>query len=437
VTQEIRSPILDVLCIHLGNNLPQLRISDDRRQFLSFQALTGTSISPIINTVGWGIMTRILLFYLIRNSGHHTTAKAVESAIHLLDPNAETLCIDPLEHMHPHLNSAVITNLMFILKRTPELWDALYDSEKLEKLVRLFKGTVHRGSDSLIRVLETFNPTAVVATQAYPLSLITEIKRRRNYRFPLFGVVTDFRVHRFWSNGNGVTYIVPNADGMNRLVSLGIRREHIRDYGIPVAAEFSANSSTVVPGHGRHRVLVMGGSRGMGHGYSTIKSLDHSDKDFTIDVVTGLNRALGNRLASNRHDFQHPVRLRGHVKRMAPLMHKADLLIGKAGGLTCAEAMSAGLPLLIIHPLPGQELANTEELVAHGAALHLQRDKDVPAIVTMLLENPEILAMMRKRALELAKPSAALQTAEEILNQTRSSNLTSGKRLVAGRWRIS
>jgi processive 1,2-diacylglycerol beta-glucosyltransferase len=134
-------------------------------------------------------------------------------------------------------------------------------------------------------------------------------------------------------------------------------------------------------------------------------------------VVTGLNRGLGNRLAARRRDFQHPIRLRGLVKNVAPLMHKADLLISKAGGLTCAEAMCAGLPLLIVHPLPGQESGNTEELVAHGAALHLQRDRDVPTIVTMLLKNREILAMMRRRAADVAHPSAALHVAEEVLYQ--------------------
>jgi len=362
-------------------------------------------------------MARILLFYMMRNSGHHTAARAVEQAARLLDPRVETLCMDPLEYMHPHLNSAVISNIMFVLKRTPELWDAIYDSETLEKVVRLFQGTAQRGSESLERTIEAFRPDAVVCTQAYPLGLICQMKKRCGYRFPVFGIVTDFRVHRFWANGNGVTYIVPDANGVKRLISLGIRREHIRDYGIPVAQEFSARPPHAVAQHGRTRILVMGGSRGMGPGFATVKSLDHSHGDFAIDVVAGTNRALGNRLAANRRDFRHPIRLRGLVKHMAPLMHKAHLLIGKAGGLTCAEAMSAGLPLLIVHPLPGQEWANTEEMVARGAALHIPRDPDVPSIVTMLLENPEIVAMMRERAIAHANPSSALQVAEEVLNQ--------------------
>jgi len=354
---------------------------------------------------------------MIRNSGHHTAARAVEQAARILDPRVETLCMDPLEYMHPRLNAAIMTNIMFILKRTPELWDAIYDSETLEKVMHLFKGTTHHGTESLVQTIETFRPDAVVCTQAYPLGLICQMKKRCGYHFPVFGVVTDFRVHRFWANGNGVTYIVPDSNGAKKLISLGIRREHIRDYGIPVAQEFAAHSPHAPAKHGRPRVLVMGGSRGMGPGYGTIKALDHSPEDFTIDIVTGTNRALGNRLAANRHDFRHPIRLRGLVKHMAPLMHRAQLLIGKAGGLTCAEAMSAGLPLLIVHPLPGQEWGNTEEMVAHGAALHIPHDRDVPAIVTMLLENPEIRVMMRQRAIALANPSSSLQVAEEVLNQ--------------------
>ena len=53
------------------------------------------------------------------------------------------------------------------------------------------------------------------------------------------------------------------------------------------------------------------------------------------------------------------------------IMRRASLLIGKPGGLTSAEAMASGTPMLIIRPLPGQERGNTEMLVRNGAAQRL------------------------------------------------------------------
>ena len=97
------------------------------------------------------------------------------------------------------------------------------------------------------------------------------------------------------------------------------------------------------------------------------------------------------------------------------IMRRASLLIGKPGGLTSAEAMASGTPMLIIRPLPGQERGNTEMLVRHGAAIHLDRDRDLPAVVASLLSNARLLDMMAARARALGKPDAARAVAEAVL----------------------
>ena len=41
------------------------------------------------------------------------------------------------------------------------------------------------------------------------------------------------------------------------------------------------------------------------------------------------------------------------------LMAISDLIITKPGGMTSAEALCRGLPMIIYRPIPGQEEANT------------------------------------------------------------------------------
>ena len=96
-------------------------------------------------------------------------------------------------------------------------------------------------------------------------------------------------------------------------------------------------------------------------------------------------------------------------------MHRASLLISKPGGLTSAEAMAVGLPMVLVRPLPGQERGNTEMLVRHGAAVHVPEDRDVAGVVTSLLANRELLQMMRERALDLGRPDAAMEVARRVL----------------------
>lgn len=361
-------------------------------------------------------MPKILICYLARNSGHHSAARAIESALKRLDPAVEILCVDLLAYTHPHWSTLIERMYMTTIRRTPEVWEALYDRPWLAYLARRVRHLIQRGrSKPLLHLMDDFKPDAAVCTQAHPLAVLTAYARRRDPDFPLWGVVTDMIPHRFWVVEGAVHYVVPNPMAADRLVWLGVDRSAIKILGIPINPGFMADRKKPISIKDGRRVLVMGGSRGLGARYRTIAYLDQSTEDFTIDVVTGTNRKLGAQLIKHRHRFKHPIRIRGYVKDVVALMHRASLLISKPGGLTVAEAMATGLPLVLIRPLPGQEKGNTDVLVRYGAAVHLQRDRDVPPVVTTLLGKSAILGMMRMRARELGKPDAALDTAREIL----------------------
>jgi processive 1,2-diacylglycerol beta-glucosyltransferase len=223
--------------------------------------------------------------------------------------------------------------------------------------------------------------------------------------------------HRFWHvpPDEHIRYVVPSQTAMQRLMILGTPAERIHILGIPIQADVLAARGKTISRDAGRRVLVMGGSRGLGARFATIRSLDRAAADFTIDVVTGTNRRLRKKLLAARHRFRHPIRIRGYVQDAMAIMRRASLLIGKPGGLTSAEAMASGTPMLIVRPLPGQERGNTEMLVRHGAAIHLDRDRDLPAVVTSLFTNRSLLDMMAARAKALGKPDAARDTAAAVL----------------------
>ncbi len=361
---------------------------------------------------------RILICYLVRNSGHHAAARAIEAQIKKLNPIAETRCLDLLETTHPTWSAIVQYAYMTTIRRTPELWEALYDNFWFDWLTRWIRPLVQRGNSLKLRILmDAFQPDAIVCTQAHPFSVLSAYARRQGKPIPLWGVITDFLPHRFWHvpPDEHIRYVVPAETAMQRLMILGTPAERIHVFGIPIQADvLAARKRTVTRENGR-RILVMGGSRGLGARYATIRQLDRAAADFTIDVVTGTNRRLRKQLLAARHKFRHPIRIRGYVKDAMAIMRRASLLIGKPGGLTSAEAMASGTPMLIIRPLPGQERGNTETLVRHGAAIHLDRDRDLPAVVASLLSNERLLDMMAARARALGKPDAAREIAEAVL----------------------
>ena len=362
---------------------------------------------------------RVLILYIMQDSGHHAAARYLEAACQKQMPGVQTRCVDLLKHTHPKWERIVQRMYMRTVRRTPELWEALYDNFWVDYLTHRLRELVQRGkSESLRRLMAEFSPHAVLCTQAYPFAVMASFVARHAPDLPLFAVTTDFVPHRFWitSNAHLARYVVPTGSAAARLMWLGIEQERIRVLGIPVSVDHAAPSPALSDARRGRRVLVMGGGRGLGVRYRTVRKLDRCPAAFTIDVVCGTNRRLRKRLLQNRRRFKHPIRLRGYVRNAVALMSRADLLITKAGGMTLAEAVCVGVPLLLVRSLPGQERGNTEAMVHHGAAVHVTSEHDIPRSVSMLLENHDLLAMMRGKALALGRPDAAADIARLVLD---------------------
>lgn len=100
---------------------------------------------------------------------------------------------------------------------------------------------------------------------------------------------------------------------------------------------------------------------------------------------------------------------------MEKWMAAADLLVGKAGGLTSAEALSRGLVLVIVNPIHGQEERNTDHFLEEGVAI---RCNNIPALafkIDSLLSNEERFSRMQQSVKRLARPHAARDIASIVL----------------------
>jgi UDP-N-acetylglucosamine--N-acetylmuramyl-(pentapeptide) pyrophosphoryl-undecaprenol N-acetylglucosamine transferase len=118
-----------------------------------------------------------------------------------------------------------------------------------------------------------------------------------------------------------------------------------------------------------------------------------------------------------------PERARGRYRPVAFLEHDmdaalaaADLVVGRAGSSTLAEATAMGLPLVVV-PYPhaaAHQSANAAQMVeAGGAVLIADEDLDGPALVRAvgLLDDPRIVSM-RAASRALGRPGAAEATVQ-------------------------
>ena len=202
-------------------------------------------------------------------------------------------------------------------------------------------------------------------------------------------VVTDFEAHALWMDACVDLYCVAAEETKARLVARGAAPEDVVVTGIPISARFSAklNPKAVRKSLGLRDdlpvLLVPSGGFGMGPVGEILAELDKVERPFQSVVVTGRNEELRRELAAQ--DRKHPTHVLGFATNMHELMAVADLIITKPGGLTSSEALAMGKPLFILNPIPGQEAANSDFLLEHGAAAKVNRVEDLPYRIEQLL----------------------------------------------------
>ena len=365
-------------------------------------------------------MKRVLLLFISEHSGHHCASLAIEKALHELDPSTETLNINSFNYTNPILEKVINRAYMGVVKRTPELWDYLYDNPKVLKKTQSLREMIHKFNTGKLKALiDSFSPDTIVCTQAFPCGMMADCKKTFGLAIPLVGVLTDYAPHSYWIYNNVDYYIVPSRETGDKLVANGIDISKIKLFGIPIDSKFrnSLDKETICSGLGidssRPCVLVMGGTQGLGPLKKLTRLLDRSDMDLQLIIACGTNKKLYNALARRR--YRKNIKVLSYATNIDELMHIADIILTKPGGITTAEAISKGLPMLIVNPLPGQEAMNTKFLLNEGVAVKAESPEDVEVLLEELLENRNKLKGMSDRARALSKPDSSLDIAKLIL----------------------
>ena len=360
-------------------------------------------------------------------------AKAIEKALLEKHPSARVNIIDTFRYASPVLEKLVLGTYMEILKLSPAVYGYLYrQAERGRPLSGRSKIEFNRllnvfTAPKLIRFIRDFSPQVIVSTHPFSLGVLSVMKVGKDIDCPIVGVITDFTVHSFWVFPEVDCYLVGNESLVEDFVGYGISRDRVRVTGIPVDPIFSKPLSKAgareklgldgdIPA-----VLVVGGGLGMGPLYEAVVDIGNSSCHCQLLVVTGRNTELYKRLLSVAPSLKNRVSVFGFVENMNVLMAASDLMVGKAGGLTCAEAMSASLPVVIVNPIPGQEERNAEFLTARGAAVKAGEERLTEA-VGRLLNDKSLLEKMSSAAALLARPQAAYSAAgviEEIALQKK------------------
>ena len=90
-------------------------------------------------------MKKILVLYLSESSGHHSAANAIEAGLRMFsDDPVHVRTINILNYLSPVLEKVIMKTYMGVVKGVPDIWDYLYDNEKVKDKLSKWREKAHR-----------------------------------------------------------------------------------------------------------------------------------------------------------------------------------------------------------------------------------------------------------------------------------------------------
>ena len=360
-------------------------------------------------------------------AGHVRAAQALEKTF-LARGDCAVEHIDTLQYVSKLFQRVYDKAYISMVRRAPELMGLLYErTDQPWRHLRRRLALDRLNTGPMIRLLKRVQPDLCVATHFLPAEIIAWLIAKRKLRAHHTIVVTDYDVHAMWLCRTVDRYYVAVEEAAEYLARIGVPREKLHVTGIPIDPIFAVSVNQV---EARKRlgldaaatmILISAGGQGIGPVEPLVKELLALERPWQIVAIAGKAEKTRKRLeelakaAGKLPSGAGRLCGVGFTTEMDQYMAAADLMVGKAGGLTTSEALARALPMALIEPIPGQEERNADHLLEAGAAI---RCNNLPAAawkIAALLDDAPRLNRMRDAARKLGQPGAAATIAEDAL----------------------
>ena len=372
---------------------------------------------------------RVLILSASAGTGHVRAAEALEKVFRQRPDVGEVRNVDALRFTNRLFRDFYSKLYISLVQRAPTILGIVYNSTdepwKTDRM-RLMLDRLNTGP--LVRFIKKFNPDITVCTHFLPSEIISYLITTGKLDARLSIVVTDLDVHAMWLCRTFHRYFVALEESKVHLQILGLPGENITVSGIPIDPAFGqvGNRDEMRRESGfdtnRPLFLISGGALGVSPAAGVLDGLARLRHPAQAIVVCGKNAEMkaGMEAQARAIEAANPgltFRILGYTDEMHRWMQISDLFIGKPGGLTTAEALACGLPMIIVAPIPGQEERNSDHLLEKGIALKCNEFTTLAYKIDGLLDHPEQLAAMREKATALGRPHAAATIVDTLLDQ--------------------
>ncbi len=280
---------------------------------------------------------------------------------------------------------------------------------------------LHAGRKTCTALIRQYHPFAVVGTGGYVCGPLVAAARRAGLPVVLHEQnAFPGRANRYLSRG--ARLVCTSYENTTRYFP---HAQEVLMTGNPIREVFlhtdrlQARQMLGIP-EDEHLVLVLGGSQGA----VSLNAAVIGWAKVGLPQATRVIMAVGERNWPLVHEQAQDIlglAIHAYLPDVHNYMAAADLLLSRAGALTCAEIAALGRPSVLVpypHAAGDHQTFNARAFAQKGAAIHIADqafNADVCGrVLCSLLADPSKRKQMGEAARSLARPAAATQIAQAL-----------------------
>jgi processive 1,2-diacylglycerol beta-glucosyltransferase len=358
---------------------------------------------------------RVLILSAGVGSGHNSAAAAVKQACLERDDVDEVRVLDVLQVSTVLYRELLAKGYFVLVEGAPWLVDLGYDlSDQPFRRRGPIDPWTRANAFPAISEIKRFKPTAIVCTHFLPAQLVASLLLRGLIDAKTAVVTTDYDFQGLWLTSAFHAFFVAREEGRVQLTAMGLPSDRVTATGIPIAAP-----PEQVPARAQEtpaKLLISAGAAGGDYAVAVVRQTLHLRSPFTATVVCGRNEEVRQRIEQLVAPAGDRYRVLGFTEEMPQLLRESDLFVGKPGGLSASECMAAGLPMVLVNPIPGQEVRNGDYLMEQGAAVRCNTPSTIGWKIDQILAEPGRLQRMQTAARRIGRPDAAAEVMSTLLD---------------------
>lgn len=362
---------------------------------------------------------RIAILTLGVGAGRLRASQAIHQALHDGADNVDARVMDILDMAKSWFRHLYVRRYGRRVPRAAGVWRKIFEWRQQKRREATAPDRVfRRGCRGVLEQLRAFGPHLVIVTEVGAAGLAALGRREGWFSAPVLAAPTDYLAGFPWVKPQIDVYCVGSDEAKRQLIAWGVSANRILTCGVSVDPAFALNFDRAELDRAlgldvkRPVVLVMGGGMGAASLEAIVRSLEACRHPLQVIAVTGRDGTARARLEALRRRVALDLRVYGWTDVVPELMGAASILITQPGGVTTAEGMAVGVPMVLTHPAPGAEQQRLRLLVEWGVALVAERVEEIPALVSRLLEDSAQRETLERRARDVARPDAAYTVAQ-------------------------